>query len=111
VEPGSPFRGESHLGQLLSIGPDIHRTRQGQLPPSSVKSELGGFTRLSQVILAEYSNGSMLAHMKGCEGNLSVETQIRSFRVPGPLDGAPNVLVAGHPLCHFVSRSGCSRRL
>jgi hypothetical protein len=43
----------------------------------------------------------MRAHRKGREGNLSVETQIRSFRVPGPLDGAPNALVAGHPLCHF----------
>jgi hypothetical protein len=31
---------------------------------------------LSQVILVENPNGSMLAHTKGREGNLLIETQI-----------------------------------
>jgi hypothetical protein len=31
--------------------------------------------------------------------------------MPGPLDGASDVLAASHPLCRFVPRSGCSRRL
>jgi hypothetical protein len=28
----------------------------------------------------------------------------------GPLNGAPDVLAAGHPLCRFIPRSGCSRQ-
>jgi hypothetical protein len=39
-----------------------------------IRSELGGFTRLSQVILVENSDGSMPAHMKGREGNLLIGT-------------------------------------
>jgi hypothetical protein len=44
--------------------------------PPSIKSGIGGFTRLSRVILAENLDGSMPAHIEGREGNLSVGTQI-----------------------------------
>jgi hypothetical protein len=53
----------------------------------------------------------MPAHTKECEGNLLVGTQIWSLRVPGPLDGASDAPTAGHLLCRFVPRSGCSRLL
>jgi hypothetical protein len=66
---------------------------------------------ISRVILAENPDGSMPAHMKGHEGNLSVGTQIRGLRMPGPLDGALGAPTASHPLCRFVPRSGCSRQL
>jgi hypothetical protein len=39
-----------------------------------VKSGLGDFTRLSQVIQVENPDGSMLAHTKGRDGNLLVKT-------------------------------------
>jgi hypothetical protein len=39
-----------------------------------VKSGLGGFTHLSQVIQVENPDDSMLAHMKGRDGNLLVRT-------------------------------------
>jgi hypothetical protein len=29
----------------------------------------------------------------------------------GPLDGAPDAPVVGHPLCHFVPHSSCSEWL
>jgi hypothetical protein len=48
------------------------------------------------------------AHTDGCEGNLLVETQIRSLRIPGPLNGVLDVPAAGHPLCRFLPRSGSS---
>jgi hypothetical protein len=54
----------------------------------SMKSGPGGFTRLFRVILAENPDGSMPAHTKGLEGNLVVQTQIQSMRMPGPLTGA-----------------------
>jgi hypothetical protein len=88
-------------GKCLSIGPD-----RGYYP--LVKSEPGGFTHLSQVILAENPDGSMPAHMKGREGNLTIGTQMRSLRVLGPLNGAPDAPVDGHSLCCFIPRSGCS---
>jgi hypothetical protein len=53
----------------------------------------------------------MPAHMKGNEGNLPFRTEIESFRMPGPLDGAPKVPTAVHPLCRFVPHSGCFGRL
>jgi hypothetical protein len=31
--------------------------------------------------------------------------------MPNSLDGAPDALAAGHPLCHFIPHSGCSGRL
>jgi hypothetical protein len=74
--------------------------------PPSVKSVSGCFTRLSLIILAENSDGLVLAHTMGHEGNLLFGTQIRSLRLPGSLDGAPDVPTAGHPLCHFISRFG-----
>jgi hypothetical protein len=40
-----------------------------------VKSGLGGFTRLSRIILEKIPDGSMPVHTKGREGNLSVGTQ------------------------------------
>jgi hypothetical protein len=71
VDLGSPFRGESQPGQVL-----LHRIKQGLMPPPSIKSRLGGFMSLSQVILAENPDGSMQAHTKGHKGNLLVGTQI-----------------------------------
>jgi hypothetical protein len=56
--------------------------------------------RLSRVILAKNLDGSMPAHTKGLEENLPVGTQIRSLKMLGPLDGAPNALTASQP---FVS--------
>jgi hypothetical protein len=53
----------------------------------------------------------MPAHMEEREANLSVGTQIQSFKMLGPLDGAPDVPTAGHPLCRFDPHSGCSRWL
>jgi hypothetical protein len=50
----------------------------------------------------------MLAHMKGREGNLLFGTHIRSLRMSGPLNGALDAPAAGHPLCHFIPRSGLS---
>jgi hypothetical protein len=70
VEHGSPFWGQSQTGQV-----PLHRIRQGLMPPL-IKSGSGGFTHLSWVILAENSDGSMLAHMKGRKGNLPIRTQI-----------------------------------
>jgi hypothetical protein len=61
---------------------------------------------LSRVILVENPDGSMQAHTEGCEGNLLIETQIRSLGMLGPLDGAPGAPTTGHTLCHFVPRSG-----
>jgi hypothetical protein len=95
VEPGSPFEGESWPGPV-----PLHRTKQGLMPP--VKFRLGGFTQLSRIILAENSDGSVPAHMKGREGNLMVGTQIQSLGMPSPLDGASDAPTAGHPLCRFV---------
>jgi hypothetical protein len=46
------------------------------MPPPPIKSKLGGFKLLPWVILAENPDGSVLAHMKGHEGNLLVGTQI-----------------------------------
>jgi hypothetical protein len=57
------------------------------------------------------SVGSVPAHMEGREGNLTTGTQIRSLRISDPLSGALDAPTAGHPLCHFVPRSDCSRRL
>jgi hypothetical protein len=57
VEPRSPFGSESQPGQV-----PLYRTN--------------GFTRLSRMILAENSDGSMSADMKGREGNLLFRTQI-----------------------------------
>jgi hypothetical protein len=114
VESGSPLGGESQSGQV-----PLHRTRQGLMPP--VKSRPGGFTRLSRIILAESLDGldtkledanledmklEELAHTKGDEGNLSAGTQIRSLRMPGPLDGAPDAPTTGDPFYHFIPRSG-----
>jgi hypothetical protein len=90
VEPGSPFRHEIQVGQVT-----LHRTIQGLMPP--VKSRLDGFTHLSRIILAKNPDGSMPAHTKGCEGNLLLKTQIRSLRMSGPLDGAPDALTTGSP--------------
>jgi hypothetical protein len=53
----------------------------------------------------------VLAHTEGREGNLLVETQIRSLRMLGPLDGAPDVLATGHPLCYFIPCFSCNGRL
>jgi hypothetical protein len=61
--------GETQLGQV-----PLNRTRQGVMPP--VKSGLGGFTRLSRVIPVKNMDGSVLAHMKGHEGNLPIVTHI-----------------------------------
>jgi hypothetical protein len=44
----------------------------------------------------------MLAHTKGREENLLAGTQIRSLRMSGPLDGVPDMLAIGHPLCRFI---------
>jgi hypothetical protein len=49
--------------------------------------------------------------MEGREGNLPIGAQIQILRMLGPLDGALNVPDASHPLCRFVSQSGCSGRL
>jgi hypothetical protein len=59
-------------------------------------------------MLAENLDSSMPAHTKGREENLPVETQIRSLRILGPLDGAPGTPTIGHPLCCFIPCSGCS---
>jgi hypothetical protein len=40
--------------------------------------------------------------MEGRQGNLLVRTQIRSLRMPRPLDRSPDAPDAGHPLCRFV---------
>jgi hypothetical protein len=56
----------------------------------------------------ENPDGSMLAHTEGHEGNLLVGTQIQSLRMPGPFDVASDEPTAGHPLCLFIPRSGCS---
>jgi hypothetical protein len=40
--------------------------------PPLVKFRPGGFTRFSQLILVENSDGSMPAHMKGHEENLPI---------------------------------------
>jgi hypothetical protein len=70
VEPGSPFGGESQLGQV-----PLHRIRQGPIPPDlPIKSGPSGFTRLSRVILAKNLDDLMPAHMEGHEGNLPIET-------------------------------------
>jgi hypothetical protein len=45
----------------------------------------------------ENLDGSMPAHMKGLEGNLLVQTQIQSMRMPGPLTGALDEPAADHP--------------
>jgi hypothetical protein len=66
--------------------------------------------RLSRVILAENPDGSMPAHTKGREGNLSVGTQIRNLRMSGPLDGGLGAPTLSHHLCHFVPHFGCSGR-
>jgi hypothetical protein len=79
--------------------------------PLPVKSGLGGFTRLSQVILAKSPDGSMPAHTKGHEGNLPVETHIRSLRMAGPLGGASGAPTASHALYRFIPHSGVSGRL
>jgi hypothetical protein len=71
VEHGSPFEGESQPGQV-----PLHRIGQGLMPPPLIKSRLGGFMRLSRVILAEKPVGSMPAHTKGHEGNILVGTHI-----------------------------------
>jgi hypothetical protein len=42
------------------------------LPP--IKSESGGFTRLSQIIPTENPDSSMPAHTKGSDGNLLFRT-------------------------------------
>jgi hypothetical protein len=76
-----------------------------------VKFRPGGFMRLTRVILAEILDGSVLALTKGRGGDLPVRTQIRSLRMLGPLEGAMDVSGAGHPLCCFIHRSSCSRRL
>jgi hypothetical protein len=75
--------------------------------PLTIKYGQGAFTRLFQVILAGNPDGSLSAHMKGNEGNLPIRTHIQSLRMMGPLDGAPGVSTAGHPLCRFIPRSGC----
>jgi hypothetical protein len=70
VEPRSPFRGESQLGQV-----PLHRIRQranASPPPPQIKSGPGGFTLLSRVVLAENPDGSMPGHMEGHEANLLV---------------------------------------
>jgi hypothetical protein len=67
--------------------------------------------RFSWVILVEDRDGSMLAHTEWHEGNLLVRTQIRSLRMLGLLNGSPGGPTAGHPLCHFVPCSSCSKRL
>jgi hypothetical protein len=54
----------------------------------------------------ENLDGSVQAHSEGREGNLPIETQIRSLRMLGPLYGAPDAPIAGHSLCRFVPRSG-----
>jgi hypothetical protein len=50
----------------------------------------------------------MPAHTTGREGNLPVETLIRSLRMLIPSDGALGAPIAGHHLCRFVPHSGCS---
>jgi hypothetical protein len=56
----------------------------------------------------ENLDGSVPAHMEGLEGNLLVRTQIQNLRMLTPLDGPLDASAAGHPLCHFVPRSGRS---
>jgi hypothetical protein len=56
----------------------------------------------------ENQNGSVTAHTMGREGSLPIRTQIQSLRMLGPLNGAPNKPVSGHPLCYFIPHSGCS---
>jgi hypothetical protein len=58
------------------------------MPPTPIKFGPGGFTHLSQVIIAENPDGSMLVHTGGHQGNLLDGTQIQSLRMPGPFDGA-----------------------
>jgi hypothetical protein len=71
-------QGESQPGQV-----PLHRIRQGLRPPPPMNSGPGDFTHLSRVILVENLDGSIPAHTKGREGNLSVRTQIRSLRMLG----------------------------
>jgi hypothetical protein len=53
----------------------LHKIRHGIMPPL-IKYVPGGFTSLSQVVLAEKPDNSMPAHMEGLEGNLPIETLI-----------------------------------
>jgi hypothetical protein len=79
--------------------------------PPLIKSESGGFKRVSQIISVENLDGLMAAHTEGRDRNLPFGTQIRSLMMLGPLNGAPDAPTASHPLCRFIPRSGCSRRL
>jgi hypothetical protein len=44
--------------------------------PPSIKSGLGGFTRLSQIIPAENPDGLIPYHMEGHDGNFMFKIQI-----------------------------------
>jgi cellulase/cellobiase CelA1 len=71
------------------------------MPP--IKSEPGGFKHLFWVIPSgENLDGSALTHTEGRKGNLLVRTQIRSLRISGPLDGAPDEPVAGQSFHHSL---------
>jgi hypothetical protein len=56
----------------------------------------------------ENPDGQVPFHMKGREGIHHAGTQIRNLRMSSPLDGAPDVPAAGHPLCCFIPCSVCS---
>jgi hypothetical protein len=104
VESGSPCIGESQRGQV-----SLHRTRQGQMPPGQIVARWFQVTFPGNPYRKNL-DGYIPSHTKGCEGNLLTGAQIQSLRMSGPLDGALGVPAAGHPLCHFVPRSVCSRR-
>jgi hypothetical protein len=83
--------------------PPLQEPRPDSPPHTSQEEEpfeielvvLGCFTHPSYLILVESQDSSMPAHTEGHEENLPTETQIRSLRMSGPLDGAPGV-----PTCH-----------
>jgi hypothetical protein len=69
VETGSPFGGEIQPGKV-----PLHRIRQGLIPPPPpIKSGLGGFMLLSQVIRTVNPDSKMPV-TEGLEGNLPVQT-------------------------------------
>jgi hypothetical protein len=105
VVSGSTFMGESQPGQV-----PLHRTRHGLMPPGQIETGWFQVSFLSNP-LWENPDGLVPTHMEGHEGNLPVGTQIRSLRMSDPLDGALDAPAAGHPLCHFIPRSGCPGQL
>jgi hypothetical protein len=100
VELGSLFTSESQLGPIL-----VHRTRQGLIPPlASIKSEPGGFNRLSRVIPIEKT---LMARCQPTRrgmketSRLGPRYQACGCRVLSM--GPQKVPDAGHPFCVALS--------